>query len=186
MQTVILTGCFGVGSTCWAMCYLHARRTSHTGPRRPGTRSRVGPQRVPGLPQAGCPRLSTPPVTSRARQLRHPPARKGPGLAGRPSPGPPALHPDLWVLAEPGRGVLRHHRAPGAPSGQLRQCGGADCRDPPVLRRLEPALPSLHLDQGRRPDPHQARGQTLQRTTTGREGAASQPNTFGLTRYDKI
>ena len=29
-------------------------------------------------------------------------------------------------------------------------------------------------------------GQTLQRTTTGREGAASQPNTFGLTRYDKI
>ena len=25
-----------------------------------------------------------------------------------------------------------------------------------VLRRLEPALPAVHLDQGRRPDPHQA------------------------------
>jgi uncharacterized membrane protein YidH (DUF202 family) len=27
---------------------------------------------------------------------------------------------------------------------------------------------------------------TLQRTTRGREGAASEPNTYGLTRYDKI
>jgi putative membrane protein len=28
--------------------------------------------------------------------------------------------------------------------------------------------------------------ETLQRTTRGREGAASEPNTFGLTSYDKI
>jgi CubicO group peptidase (beta-lactamase class C family) len=62
----------------------------------------------------------------------------------------------LWVLAEPGRGVLRHHRPPGAAPWRLRQRGGVDGRDPPLLRRLEPALPAVCLDQGRQPDPHLA------------------------------
>jgi hypothetical protein len=56
----------------------------------------------------------------------HPQARQGPDLADQPSPNPPALHTDLWVLAEPGRGVLRHHRAPGAAPRGLRQRPGAD------------------------------------------------------------
>jgi hypothetical protein len=30
--------------------------------------------------------------------------------------GSVALHPDLGVMAQPGRGVLRDHHAPGAPS----------------------------------------------------------------------
>ena len=68
--------------------------------------------------------------------------------------------PDLCVLAEPGRGVLRDHRTPGAPPRRLRQRGGADGRDRSLLRWLEPALPALHLDQGRRPAPRQAQAAT--------------------------
>jgi hypothetical protein len=66
-----------------------------------------------------------------------------PAHAGQPSPRAAALHPDLRVLAEPGRGVLRHHRTSGAAPRRLRQRPGAGHRDPPVLRRLEPALPSV-------------------------------------------
>src|SRR6266545_1167814 len=46
------------------------------------------------------------PIARGGGQLRHPQAPAGPGLAGQPSPRPPALHPDLRVLAKPGRGVL--------------------------------------------------------------------------------
>jgi hypothetical protein len=55
-------------------------------------------QEFPGVPQAG-----------RAR------------LAGQAPAGPAALHPDLGVVAEPGGGVLLHHRAPGAASRRLHQ-----------------------------------------------------------------
>jgi len=41
-----------------------------------------------------------------------------------------------------GRGVFGQHRAPSAAPRWLRQRGGADGRDPPVLRRREPALAS--------------------------------------------
>src|SRR6187431_2058170 len=36
-------------------------------------------------------------------QLRHPPARRSPQVAGQTPPVPPALHPDLVVVAQPGR-----------------------------------------------------------------------------------
>jgi hypothetical protein len=46
-----------------------------------------------GVPQAGRPRLSPPPAAPGLRQLRHPQAPCGPGLARPPPPHPAALHP---------------------------------------------------------------------------------------------
>src|SRR5215213_4157204 len=53
------------------------------------------PRRVPGLPQARRQGLSASAAACSGGQLRHPQARQGPGLAGPPSPDPPARHPDL-------------------------------------------------------------------------------------------
>jgi transposase len=75
-------------------------------------------------------------------------------------PRPTALHPDLWVLAQPGRGVLRDHRAPSPAPRRLRQRPGANRCHRPVLRWLESTLPAVSLDQRRRPDPHQAHAAT--------------------------
>ena len=67
--------------------------------------------------------------------------------------GHAALHPDLGVLAEPGRGVLRDHHPSGHPPRILRQRQGTRHRDQRVHRRLERPLPPVHLDQDRRRDP---------------------------------
>jgi transposase len=79
------------------------------------------PSRIPGLPQAGRPRLAPPAVARGLRQLRYPQAPSRACLAGQAPAGPAALHPDLGVVAEPRRGVLLHHRAPGATPWRLRQ-----------------------------------------------------------------
>ena len=51
-------------------------------------------------------------------QLRHPQARRGESLAGGEPTDPRPLHPDLRVVAEPGRGLVRHHRTPSHPPRQ--------------------------------------------------------------------
>ena len=48
-----------------------------------------------------------------------PQAPQGEGLAGREPADPRPLHPDLRILAEPGRGLVRHHRTPGHPPRHL-------------------------------------------------------------------
>ena len=75
-------------------------------------------------------------------------------LAGEP-PDPRPLHPDLRILAEPGRGLVLHHRTPGHPPRQLPLRPRPDDQDPRLHQRLERPLPSLHLDQARRPNPRQ-------------------------------
>ena len=67
------------------------------------------------VPQAGRPRLPRPGAAPGDGQLRRPQARRGPRLAGRQPADPGALHPDLRVVAEPGRGLVRDHRTPGHP-----------------------------------------------------------------------
>jgi hypothetical protein len=74
-------------------------------------------------------------------------APAGPGLASQASPRAAALHPDLRLLAQPGRGVLRDHRTPGAPPRRLRQRRRTGGRDWSLLRRLESALPAVSLDK---------------------------------------
>ena len=66
-----------------------------------------------------------------------------------------ALHPDVGVLDEPRRGVVRDHRTPGHPPRHLHQRPRPHRQDPRLHRRLEHPLPPIHLDQDRRPDPHQ-------------------------------
>jgi hypothetical protein len=86
-----------------------------------GLRSSPPPPGVPGLPQAGRPGLPAPAAAGDLRQLRHPQAPQGACLAGHAPAHPAALHGDLGVVAEPGRGVLLDRGASGAAPRQLRR-----------------------------------------------------------------
>src|SRR3954447_20838739 len=77
------------------------------------------PPGIPGLPAPGGARLSAPRAARGGRQPGHPHAPDGARLAGPASPGDAALHADLGVLAEPGRGVLLDHHPAGAAPQQL-------------------------------------------------------------------
>ena len=52
-------------------------------------------------------------------QLRRPQAPEREDLARREPTHPRPLHPDLRVLAEPGRSLVRHHRTPSHPPRHL-------------------------------------------------------------------
>jgi transposase len=75
-------------------------------------------------------------------------------LAGQAPAHRVALHADLGVVAELGRGVFLDHRTPGAP-GRLRQRHRPHHRHRSLLCCLEPVLPADCLGQARRPDPRQ-------------------------------
>ena len=108
---------------------LQAARHHHP-VRRVGDRHRQGHRRVqaaapppgvPGVPQAGRPGLPRDAGAAPGDgQLRHPQEGRGPRLAGRQPADPRPLHPDLRVLAEPGRGLVRDHRTPSHPPRHLR------------------------------------------------------------------
>ena len=75
-------------------------------------------------------------------------------VARRAPPLPPALHPDLLLLDQPGRAVLRlRHRRP-PPTLRPPQRPGPRSRHPRMGRSLERQPQTLHLDQERRTDPH--------------------------------
>ena len=73
-------------------------------------------------------------------------------LAANPQ-DPHPLHPDLRIVAQPGRGLVRHHRTPSHPPRHLRLRPRPDDQDPGLHQRLERPLPTLRVDQDRRPDP---------------------------------
>jgi hypothetical protein len=85
-----------------------------------------------------------------------------PGIPGRfslawpPPPRPVALHPDLRLVVEPGRGVLLDRGTSSASPRRLRQRRRPGRCHPSVHQRVEPALPTLRMDQGRRHDRGQA------------------------------
>ncbi len=89
---------------------------------------------VPGLPAPGRSDLSAPPLARRLQQPGHPQASGGARLARAPPSGDPALHADLGIVAEPGRGLLLDHHPPGATSGQLPDRG----RPPPPSSASSP------------------------------------------------
>jgi transposase len=88
-------------------------------------------------------------------QLRRPQTRRDPHLAsGQPQdPGP--LHPNLRVMAEPGRGLVRNHRTPSHPPRHLPLRPRPHDQDPSIHRRLERPQAPVHLDQDRRRRPGQ-------------------------------
>jgi hypothetical protein len=92
-----------------------------------------------GLPAAA--------AAHRVRQLRHPQTPRRAGLAGQAPADHPALHPDLGVLAEHGRDLLRDHHPPSDPPRHLHLGEGPHRRHPGLHRRLERPLPALRLDQ---------------------------------------
>ena len=133
--------------------------------RRTGDRHRA---RSPGCARTGTdtrsswPSSSTSPAAYPDRELhlvmdnyaahKHPNVKAW--LAGEPQ-DPRPLHPDLRVVAEPGRGLVRHHRTPSHPPRQLPLRPRPHDQDPGLHQRLERPLPPLHLDQDRRPDPRE-------------------------------
>ena len=76
----------------------------------------------------------------------------------------PRIHvhftPTSGSLAEPGRGLVRHHRTPSHPPRQLHLRPRPDDQDPRLHHRLERPQAPVHLDQARRPDPRQDQPQT--------------------------
>ena len=72
------------------------------------------------------------------------------GLAGEEPADHAALHPDLRVLAEHGRDLLRHHHPPGHPPRHLHPRQRPHRRHRDLHRRLERTLRTVHLDQDRR------------------------------------
>jgi transposase len=64
--------------------------------------------------------------------------------------------PDLGVLAQPGRSVVRDHRAPGHPPRHLPQRARPDHRDLHLHHRLEQPSPPLRLDQNRQRHPQKS------------------------------
>ena len=93
------------------------------------------------------PRLSRPGPAPDHGQLRRPQTPPGEGVAGREPADPRALHADLRILAEPGRGLVRHHRTPS--------CAPLVTPPPISIRFLSwqtmasplPATPLFHRDQ---------------------------------------
>jgi DDE superfamily endonuclease len=75
--------------------------------------------------------------------------RRGARLAGRQPAHPPALHPLLGVLAQPGRSVVFHHQMSSHPPRQLRQRARTDHRHQDLHHRLEPARAPIRVDENR-------------------------------------
>ncbi len=90
--------------------------------------------------------------------------RRGPRLARGQPPHPRPLHPDLRVLAQPRRGLVRHHRTPGHPPRQLRLRQGPQRQDPRLHRRLERPLPTP--SSGPRPPTRSSRRPTVRQLQT--------------------
>lgn len=124
-----------------------------------GTRLRIAPGAATTSSRAAERRSSSPPTRAGGRDPRRGPAvpeaagQRDRAVRGPEEPEParaPALHPDLRVVARPGRGVLRDHHPPGNPSRLLRGRHRTHRHNPRLHRRLERSLSPLHLDQDRR------------------------------------
>jgi hypothetical protein len=91
------------------------------------------------------------------RQPVHPQDTRDHRLAGRPSPLPPALHPDQFVMAQPGRAMVRPAHRPGTTPRRAPIGAGIGEKHPRLGRRLERGPATVHMDQNRRPDPRTTR-----------------------------
>src|SRR3954449_12530317 len=93
-------------------------------------------------------------------------------MAGGQPTDPRALHADLRILAEPGRGLVRDHREAGHPPWNLRIGTRPHRQDPSVHQRLEQPMPPIRVDQDGRPNPHES--QTSKELTHGPLGPVAQ------------
>jgi hypothetical protein len=100
--------------------------------------------------EAGCEGLPAAQAAPGGRQLRHPQASRGEGMAGAEPADHPALHPDQRVLAEHGRDLLRS--SPARPSAEaasaasrtwsLRSGGSSTAGTSAAIRSSRPRPPT--------------------------------------------
>ena len=76
-------------------------------------------------------------------------------MAGGEPTDPRPLHPHVGVLAEPGRGLVRHHRAASHPPWRVPLRARPHRQDPRLHHRLEQTPTPVHLDQDPRRSPRQ-------------------------------
>src|SRR5450830_547448 len=74
-------------------------------------------------------------------------------MARIPSPIPYALHPDIFLVDQPGRTLLCLRHCRFAPAFRPPQRPGARSRHPQLGQELERKPETIHLDQARRTDP---------------------------------
>ena len=84
-----------------------------------------------------------------------------PRMARRPSSRQLPLHPDVGVVDEPDRDLVRHPEPSGHPPGELSLGQGTDRDDQRLHGELERGLNALRLGQDRRPDPGQSGAQAV-------------------------
>ena len=87
------------------------------------------------------------------RQLHHPQDTYGRQVVGRPPSIPHAPHPDLLILAQPGRALVRAPDRPEAAPRRPPINPGLRERHSRLDRSLEPRPSALHLVQDRRRNP---------------------------------
>ena len=81
-------------------------------------------------------------------------------VAGQAPPLPPAFHPDLLVVAQPGRTLVPRADRQSAAARRLRVGARPDRRDPGIHRRPQQRPQTLRVDRHRRIDPRQGRART--------------------------
>jgi len=82
-------------------------------------------------------------------QLRHPQAPERAGLAGQAPAVPPALHPDIQLVAEPGGAVVPQSDRQGHPPRRVQVRARADHRDRGLPAGKQRRPPPVHLDRHR-------------------------------------
>src|ERR1051325_6231928 len=73
-------------------------------------------------------------------------------MAAGPSPLRAALHPDLLLLDQPGRALVRRTAAAVPGTRRVLLAGGTHHRTPGMDQALERRRPALQMDQDPRPD----------------------------------
>ena len=90
------------------------------------------------------------------RQLRHPQPPQGQGLAGHQAALAHALHPNLQLVAKPGRAILRADHRQGHSPRILHQRQATRPAHRSLRRRPQRELPAVQVDRHRRFDPRKA------------------------------
>ena len=101
-----------------------------------------------------------------ARQLRHPQAPQGQGLAQAPPALSPPLYPDFRLLDQSGRALLRPDHRGRHPPRRIPQRRRTQDRHRSLPRPAQCRRQTVHLDRPRRRHPRKSR----QRTTSVRVG----------------
>ena len=148
----------------------HDYKRHHHPVRRARRVDRHGDRAMPAAPPAsgvvevpqdhrprGAQRLGDPPDPG---QLRHPQTPTRRQVAGQSSPIPPAFHPDILILVEPGGTLVPRADRQSIAARGISFRSRPDRLDPGIHRRPQRRPTALHVDSDRRIHPRQGRPRT--------------------------